>query len=178
MPLWVINGPDGPEIRLPLFPRKRTQVGHRSMSGSCHNRKWRGTEATSKNAKMANYRLARPLHSHTYIATRCVHPPARHLAQPSGRRASMPLQAPSTARRRNLFMSERRCCNCQLSIRYRGAPQKLRSTEAHRQQQLRPPAGRAKSRPCLLASARRSRRRRRSLSSGRGLRVILEQIVG
>ena len=25
----VINGPDGPEIRLPLFPRKRTQVGHR-----------------------------------------------------------------------------------------------------------------------------------------------------
>jgi hypothetical protein len=29
---WVINGPDGPEIRLPLFPRKRTQVGHRAMS--------------------------------------------------------------------------------------------------------------------------------------------------
>src|SRR6266481_7676327 len=36
---WVINGPDGPEIRLPLFPRKRTQVGHRAMSGSCHERK-------------------------------------------------------------------------------------------------------------------------------------------
>src|SRR6478736_6551192 len=35
-PLWVvINGPDGPEIRLPLFPRKRTQVGHRAISVSC-----------------------------------------------------------------------------------------------------------------------------------------------
>ena len=65
-----------------------------------------------------------------------------------------------------------------VSIRYRGAPQKLRSTEAHRQQQLRPPAGPAKSRPCLPASARRSRRRRRSLSSGRGLRAVLDQIVG
>src|SRR6476660_3892181 len=32
--------------------------------------------------------------------------------------------------------SERVCCNCQLSIRYRSAPQKLRSTEAHRHQQL------------------------------------------
>src|SRR6476659_2052626 len=32
---WVINGPDGPEIRLPLFPRKRTQVGNRAMSVSC-----------------------------------------------------------------------------------------------------------------------------------------------
>jgi hypothetical protein len=31
----TINGPDGPEMRLPLFPRKRTQVGHRAMSGSC-----------------------------------------------------------------------------------------------------------------------------------------------
>src|SRR4029077_13880277 len=38
-PLWVvINGPDGPEIRLPLFPRRRTQVGHRAMSGSCQKR--------------------------------------------------------------------------------------------------------------------------------------------
>src|SRR5258708_32850141 len=33
--LGLINGPDGPEIRLPLFPRKRTQVGHRAMSVSC-----------------------------------------------------------------------------------------------------------------------------------------------
>src|SRR6267143_5046939 len=32
---WVKNGPDDPEIRLPLFPQKRTQVGHRAMSGSC-----------------------------------------------------------------------------------------------------------------------------------------------
>ena len=32
---WVINGPDCPEIRLPLFPQKRTQVGHCTMSGSC-----------------------------------------------------------------------------------------------------------------------------------------------
>jgi len=35
----LINGPDGPEIRLPLFPRKRTQVGHRAMSGSCQRTK-------------------------------------------------------------------------------------------------------------------------------------------
>src|SRR5712671_5724795 len=32
---WVINGPGGPEIRLPLYPRKRTQVGHRAMSEKC-----------------------------------------------------------------------------------------------------------------------------------------------
>src|SRR5712664_2626213 len=36
----------------------------------------------------------------------------------------------------SLKASERPCCNCQLSIRYRGAPQKLRSTEAHRYQRL------------------------------------------
>src|SRR6266403_499737 len=40
-PLWVvINGPDGPEIRLPLFPRRRTQVGHRAMSVSCQQQTW------------------------------------------------------------------------------------------------------------------------------------------
>src|SRR5262245_1473631 len=33
-PVWVINGPDRPEIQLLLLPRKRTQVGHRAMSGS------------------------------------------------------------------------------------------------------------------------------------------------
>src|SRR5260221_5054966 len=27
--------PDGPEVQLPLYPRKRTQVGHRAMSVSC-----------------------------------------------------------------------------------------------------------------------------------------------
>src|SRR6478672_11284261 len=37
----VINGPGGPEIRLPLFPRKRTQVGHPAMSVWCQNRKSR-----------------------------------------------------------------------------------------------------------------------------------------
>src|SRR5258705_3943102 len=36
------GGPDGPEIRLPLFPQKRTQVGHRAMFGSCQKRKRRG----------------------------------------------------------------------------------------------------------------------------------------
>ena len=40
-PTWVHNGPDGPEIRLPLFPQKRTQVGHRAMSGLCQNLKSR-----------------------------------------------------------------------------------------------------------------------------------------
>src|SRR6478752_7293888 len=41
-PLGVINGPGGPEIRLPLFPRKRTQVGHRAMSekSGSQNRTW------------------------------------------------------------------------------------------------------------------------------------------
>src|SRR5260370_34663117 len=34
-PLRVINGPDGPEVRLPLYPRKRTQLGHRAMSEKC-----------------------------------------------------------------------------------------------------------------------------------------------
>src|SRR6266403_44846 len=38
-PLWVLNGPGGPEIRLPLFPRKRTQVGHPAMSVSCQYQK-------------------------------------------------------------------------------------------------------------------------------------------
>src|SRR6476660_6628997 len=37
--LRVIFGPDGPEIRLPLFTRKRTQVGHHGMSEMCHQRK-------------------------------------------------------------------------------------------------------------------------------------------
>jgi len=32
---WVINGPDRPEMRLPLFPRKRTQVGNRARSEKC-----------------------------------------------------------------------------------------------------------------------------------------------
>src|SRR6476659_1196761 len=34
---WVINGPGGPEIPLPLFPRKRTQVGHPAMSVWCQH---------------------------------------------------------------------------------------------------------------------------------------------
>src|SRR5258708_35865101 len=44
---WVINGPDGPEIRLPLFHRKRTQVGHRAMSGSCQFRTHAAQQAAS-----------------------------------------------------------------------------------------------------------------------------------
>jgi hypothetical protein len=47
----LINGPDGPEIRLPLYPRKRTQVGHRVRS-----------ETTSQ-----HYRI---LHSLRYVAER------------------------------------------------------------------------------------------------------------
>jgi len=31
----VINGPDGPEIQLPLFLRQRTQLGHHALSVSC-----------------------------------------------------------------------------------------------------------------------------------------------
>src|SRR5258705_13862053 len=31
----VKRRPDGPEVRLPLYPRKRTQLGHRAMSEKC-----------------------------------------------------------------------------------------------------------------------------------------------
>jgi hypothetical protein len=31
----IINRPGGPEIRLPLIPRERTQVGHRAKSETC-----------------------------------------------------------------------------------------------------------------------------------------------
>jgi len=30
---WVKSRPDGPEVRLPLYRRKRTQDGHRRRSG-------------------------------------------------------------------------------------------------------------------------------------------------
>src|SRR5258706_2958429 len=36
---WVKSCPDGPEVRLPLYPRKRTQDGHRAMSEKCQKRK-------------------------------------------------------------------------------------------------------------------------------------------
>jgi hypothetical protein len=34
-PSWAINRPGSPEIELPLYTRKRTQVGRRLRSGSC-----------------------------------------------------------------------------------------------------------------------------------------------
>ena len=34
----VKSFPDGPEVQLPLYPRKRTQVGHRAMSEKCQER--------------------------------------------------------------------------------------------------------------------------------------------
>jgi hypothetical protein len=34
--LWVKNGPDGPEMRLPVYPRKRTCSDYCAMSVSCH----------------------------------------------------------------------------------------------------------------------------------------------
>src|SRR6266446_10676487 len=36
-PFWVKSCPDGPEVQLPLYPRKRTQVGHRAMSEKCQH---------------------------------------------------------------------------------------------------------------------------------------------
>src|ERR1700688_1851112 len=36
--LWVKSCPDGSEVRLPLCPRKRTQLGHRAMSEKRHER--------------------------------------------------------------------------------------------------------------------------------------------
>src|SRR5712672_2693878 len=38
-PSWVKSCPDGPEVQLPLYPRKRAQVGHRAMSEKCQQRK-------------------------------------------------------------------------------------------------------------------------------------------
>jgi len=35
LPKWVKNGLRGAEMRLPHYPRKRTQVGHRGMSETC-----------------------------------------------------------------------------------------------------------------------------------------------
>src|SRR6266446_1246788 len=36
---WVKSCPDSPKDRLPLYPRKRTQDGHRAMSEKCQLRK-------------------------------------------------------------------------------------------------------------------------------------------
>src|SRR5258705_9057466 len=38
---WVKSCPDGPEVQLPLYPRKRTQVGHRAMPEKCQQRSMR-----------------------------------------------------------------------------------------------------------------------------------------
>ena len=49
-----LNGPDDPEILLPLFPRKGTQVGHRAVSVSCQNRTFvAGFLAITSNARHA-----------------------------------------------------------------------------------------------------------------------------
>jgi len=37
-PLWVISGPEGPKVGLPLYPRKRTPGRHRAMSESARRR--------------------------------------------------------------------------------------------------------------------------------------------
>src|SRR5260370_39718826 len=39
-PNRVKSCPDGPEVRLQLYPRKRTQLGHHAMSEKCQQRKW------------------------------------------------------------------------------------------------------------------------------------------
>ena len=36
-PVWVNNGPDGPETPLPLYPNERTSRDPPGRSGSCHN---------------------------------------------------------------------------------------------------------------------------------------------
>src|SRR5260370_40442320 len=38
-PNRVKSCPDGPEVRLQLYPRKRTQLGHHAMSEKCQQRK-------------------------------------------------------------------------------------------------------------------------------------------
>src|SRR5216684_2259246 len=44
---WVKSGPDGPEVQLPLYPRKRTQLGHCAMSEMCQQQTF-GHAATIK----------------------------------------------------------------------------------------------------------------------------------
>src|SRR5258705_13521550 len=36
LPTWVKSCPASPEVQLPLYPRKRTQLGHRAMSENLH----------------------------------------------------------------------------------------------------------------------------------------------
>jgi hypothetical protein len=38
-PKWVKSCPDWSEVRLPLHPRKRTQLGHHAMSEKCGSQK-------------------------------------------------------------------------------------------------------------------------------------------
>src|SRR5258708_10686826 len=45
---WVKSCPDSPKGRLPLYPRKRTQLGHHAMSEKCHFR----TRATQQKVRL------------------------------------------------------------------------------------------------------------------------------
>jgi hypothetical protein len=40
VPRWVVSGPHGPEMRLPLYPQKRTFSGTMAMSVKYQSRKW------------------------------------------------------------------------------------------------------------------------------------------
>jgi hypothetical protein len=42
-PLWVISGHRVTSVQCPLYPQKRTSVGHRGMSAKCQTRASRNT---------------------------------------------------------------------------------------------------------------------------------------
>ena len=68
-PVRVTSRPDGPEVRLPLCPRKRTQSGHRAMSAWCQNQKSRRKPKEIRFFVRLLF-FVRVLHAHRYLPKR------------------------------------------------------------------------------------------------------------
>jgi hypothetical protein len=61
--LGVKSSPDGPEVRLPLRPRKRTQLIHRATSVQCQKRKsvWFQLEIAGASSALATARVSKSI---------------------------------------------------------------------------------------------------------------------